>query len=439
MASAASSAAPLRVVSRRARLLLEKRRAAQAGHPPGGAAKRAPPKPDDTPWPQPLRYAFYAACAAAVPFSIGQTIALSPRLREWMVGDDVEEEGDSAGGGSSAAKLISTVRWYWGDEDYVPPVDRPMVAHVVPGHRMNWHEDNYSSLLHLVGLDSSPNEASSDQGASTDTDGNVDVPVSLDNEPPFKIREEQRILAQYISPKSNPSGVKTKLSLIPCKSDVMDEGDVDTDDAGYETECTLPGNTTMDTLRALCQGSDAQGLRQDLAESDHAFHSVCTDERIRTKSWNEDCRWVVSFADADGSDDSDSAKLEEERKTLLSLFGENKPVPSPDASNELRHMTSIHPSWAYFADAPASTGGSKPVASSMGSTASVSTSSASGASAAQSAESLQVQKLEYDIATLEKELKDPSSLRDRDGMYEELRAAKRELRSLKPWWKRYWG
>ena len=435
MASAASSAAPLRVVSRRARLLLEKRRAARAGHPPGGAAKRAPPKPDDTPWPQSLRYTFYAACAAAVPFSIGQTIALSPRLREWMAGDNVEEEGDSASGGSSAAKLISTVRWYWGDEDYVPPVDRPMAAHVVPGHTMKWQEDNYSSLLHLVGLVSSPNEAASDQGASTD--GSIDVPVSLDNEPPFKIREDQRLLAQYVSPKSNPSGVKTKLSLIPCTSDFMDEGDVDTNDAGYETECTLPGNTTMDTLRALCQGSDAQGLRRDLAESDPAFHSVSTDERIRTKSWNEDCRWVVSFADADGGDDSESAKLEEERETLLSLFGESKPAPSPGASDELRHKTSIHPSWEYFADAPASTaGGSKPVASSMGSTASV---SAYSASAAQSAESLQVQKLEYDIVTLEKELKDPSSLRDRDGMYEELRAAKRELRSLKPWWKRYWG
>ena len=53
--------------------------------------------------------------------------------------------------------------------------------------------------------------------------------------------------------------------------------------------------------------------------------------------------------------------------------------------------------------------------------------------------SLRVQRLQYQIATLENDLKDSSSMRDRDDMAEELRLAKRELRSLKPWYKRFWG
>ena len=53
--------------------------------------------------------------------------------------------------------------------------------------------------------------------------------------------------------------------------------------------------------------------------------------------------------------------------------------------------------------------------------------------------SLQVQRLQYQIATLENDLRDSSSMRDRDDMAEELRLAKRELRSLKPWYKRFWG
>ena len=53
--------------------------------------------------------------------------------------------------------------------------------------------------------------------------------------------------------------------------------------------------------------------------------------------------------------------------------------------------------------------------------------------------SLRVQRLQYQIATLENDLRDSSSMRDRDDMAEELRLAKRELRSLKPWYKRFWG
>ena len=226
------------------------------------------------------------ACVVAVPLSIGQAIALSPRLREWMLGDDVEEDG----GGFSSRKIISLVRNYWGCEDYVPPVGRPQLKHAEPGHRYEWKEDNQSSFLALVGL-YTPKDVSD----ASNTPTNDEVPMSLVNEPPSNVRHDQNILSQYLSTKTNPTGVKTRLSLLPFST--MDEGvNVDTDgDAGYETECTFPANTSTNTLRELCQGSDAQGLKRDLAEGDPAFRSKSIDETIRTKSWNEDCSWVASL------------------------------------------------------------------------------------------------------------------------------------------------
>ena len=77
--------------------------------------------------------------------------------------------------------------------------------------------------------------------------------------------------------------------------------------------------------------------------------------------------------------------------------------------------------------------------SAMGSVASGSSStSTTTASTSITTDSIQEQRLKHQITTLENDLKDPSSMRDRDDMYEELRLAKRELRSLKPWYRRLW-
>ena len=106
------------------------------------------------------------------------------------------------------------------------------------------------------------------------------------------------------------------------------------------------------------------------------------------------------------------------------------------SSKELRHFTAIHSSWTFFpesADVPVT----PPTA--MGSVASGSSStSTTTASTSITTDSIQEQRLKHQITTLENDLKDPSSMRDRDDMYEELRLAKRELRSLKPWYKRLW-
>jgi len=345
-----------------------------------------------------------------------------------MLGDDVEEE-DGSSGGFSSRRIISLVRNYWGCEDYVPPVDRAQLKHAAPGHRYEWKEDNQSSFLALVGL-YTPKEVSD----TSNTPAEDEVPMSLANEPPSNVRNDQNILSQYLSTKTNPTGVKTRLSLLPFST--MDEGaNVDTDgDAGYETECTFPANTSTNTLRELCQGSDAQGLKRDLAEGDPAFRSKSIDETIRTKSWNEDCRWVVNFSDSDdgsvGGTANDFAPID---GGLSDSFGGN--TASEEASKELLHNTSIHSSWSYFADL-ASTAATSPLGSRSVTTSA--TAGSSTASATVSADPLQAQKLQHQIATLEEELKDSSSLRDRDGMYEELRLAKRELRGLKPLWKRFW-
>ena len=355
------------------------------------------------------------------------------------VGDDVEKSG------FSSREIISLVRRYWGHEDYVAPIDRPQLPHAAPGHRNAWQEDNYSSLLEMFGLYAPRNQEAPDSQAQIDNNfrGEGTVPMSLDNEPPSTVRNDQNSLSQYLSTKTNPSGVKACLSLLPCKSNTeVEMGMIDADElvAGYETECTLPANTSMETLRALCQGSDAQCLRRDLAESDADFSSISSSERIRTKSWNEDCRWTVSFADSE--DDIDAGDAASQMTVLGdgSFFDPrqgNDTSASQEASKALRHNTAIHSSWTYFPESVVNT----PTASHLGSTGNAVAASASSSSNASSpsTESLQIQRLQHQIETLEHELNDPSSLRDRDSMHDELKLAKRELRGLKPWWGRYWG
>lgn len=386
---------------------------------------------------------------ASVPFAIGQALASSPKLREYVLGEDVDiiEKDDSTGGGSgtdgdgmlSSKTILSMVRSYWGHEDYVPPIDRMPLKHATPGYRHAWQEDNFSSALKLLGLYSRTD--------NTDVNTAGSIPMSLDNEPPYHIRHDQKILSQYLSTTTNPLGVKTRLTLLPSSSASTSssgsEDDVD-NIAGYDTICTLPANITMNTLRSLCKGSDAQAMKRDLAEkSDLAFLSKSTSERIRTYCWREDCRWVVNFPDDDDDDDNNAVTLDGSIGDDASFDPNSHPHSLQNASDVLRHNTSIYSSWNYFPDSSGSA--TAALASSLGSS-SASTAvkkvgiagSSNTTITSSSMESLQMQKLQYHISELERELKDPSSLRDRDSMYEELRLAKRELRKLKPWWRRLW-
>ena len=407
-----------RIVSRRAQQML---RSSQPG-----ASKRKPPKADDTPWPQSIRYAFYTVCVASVPFTIGQAVAMSPRLRESMSGDAESEEFDDDGHQSTATRIISLVRKYWGHHDYLAPVDSPKLPHTIPGHRNSWEEDNYTALLHLLGLDNSD---------SAPQEEHHDVPMSLDNEPPYSVRKDQANLQEFLATKSNPDGVKVKLSLVPLDND----GGFETS-AGYETECTLPASLSMNALREICQGSDAQSLRSELAATDPSFHFVSTSERIRTTSWNKNCRWIVSFPTDD--EDGDNTFSTDVAAITLHGGGSNKSEElsrSEIASKGLRHNTSIHSAWTHFSEASMS---SSAVASSMGTTTNIGEADSppvlntSVQSSSTTADALRMEALKHTISSLEAELKDPNSLRDRDGMYEEMRAAKSELRKLRPWWRR---
>jgi len=388
---------------------------------------------------------------ASVPFAIGQALASSPKLREYVLGEDVDIIDSGSGtdddGVLSSKNILSMVRSYWGHEDYVPPIDRMPLKHATPGHRHAWQEDNFSSALKLLGLYSRTNDNST---ANTDdnTDeenGSSNIPMSLDNEPPYHIRHDQKILSQYLSTTTNPSGVKTRLTLLPCASTSNSSGSEDDVDniAGYDTICTLPANITLNTLRLLCKGSDAQAMKRDLAEkSDLAFLSKSTSERIRTYCWREDCRWVVNFPDDD--DDDNAAALDGTIGDYASLGSNSHDHSQQNASDVLRHNTSIYSSWNYFPESSGSA--TAALASSLGSSSAstaakkigIAGSSNTTTSTSSSMDSLQMQKLQYHISELERELKDPSSLRDRDSMYEELRLAKQELRKLKPWWRRLW-
>ena len=421
-----SAATPVagRIVSRRAQALLK---AHAPERFPTSKPKAKSSKIDETSWPKGIRYTFYTVCAASVPFSIGTAISLSPKLREWMTGDEAPAEDDDASG-FSGQKLIRVVRQYWGTEDDIPYVDRPAAQYISPGSRKVWQEDNYSSFLHLLGLDATK---------ETESLGG-EVPLSLESEPPANIRHDQEQLDKFLSPITNPEGVKTRLALLPCTDDE------DVENAGYDTECTLPANVSLDTLRQICKGSDAQYTRKVLADSWPDFRLVSSNERLRTGSWSKDCRWVVSFTDVEESDATDKNDLVAD----IVVYGDkgeeataSSESPSEDNNSEmLRKCTSIHSSWSYFpelANGAAPGPASSPLGTSMG---------AGGRSAtatkqqqpimSMSNDDLRIQQLQHQISTLKQELNDPNSFRDRDSMYEELKQAKSELRSLKPWWRR---
>jgi len=432
-----AAAAPIagRIISRRAQALLKT-------HAPD-RFPTSPPKPksskaDETSWPKGVRYTFYTVCVASVPFSIGTAISLSPKLREWMTGDGapVEEDDDASGGLFSGKKLIRVVRQYWGNEDEIPFVDRPAAGYITPGSRKAWQEDNYSSFLHLIGLD---------ETKSAENLGG-EVPLSLENEPPANIRHDQELLDKFLSPITNPEGVKTRLTLLPCTDDE------DLDNAGYDTECTLPANVSLDTLRQMCKGSDAQYIRKVLADSWPDFRLVSSNERLRTGSWSKDCRWVVSFVDDDENESEVTDKNGGDIDGLVAdivVYGDKGAdamtagwSPSQDDNSDLlRKSTSIHSSWSYFPEL-ANGAVPGPASSPLGTSMGASGRSASASSKQQqpsmsiSNEDLRIQQLQHQITTLKQELNDSNSFRDRDSMYEELKQAKSELRSLKPWYRR---
>lgn len=445
-----SAAAPIivgRIISRRAQALLKTH---APNRFPTSSPKPKSSKADETSWPKGVRYTFYTVCVASVPFSIGTAISLSPKLREWMTGDGAPatEDDASSSSGLSGKKLIRVVRQYWGTEDEIPFVDRPAAGYITPGSRKAWQEDNYSSFLHLIGLD---NETINDTEKNL---GGEEVPLSLENEPPANIRHGQELLDKFLSPITNPEGVKTRLTLLPCTDDE------DVDNAGYDTECTLPANVSLDTLRQMCKGSDAQYTRKVLADSWPDFRLVSSNERLRTGSWSKDCRWVVSFVDDDESEseatDKSGGNNIDDLVADVVVYGDKGAdvvmaaaggslSQEDDNSEVLRKSTSIHSSWSYFPElangTAAPTGpASSPLGTSMGA-GGRSASSASSATQQQpsmsiSNDDLRIQQLQHQITTLKQELNDPNSFRDRDSMYEELNQAKRELRSLKPWWRR---
>eukprot|EP00985_Skeletonema_marinoi_P016423 scaffold8832_cov128-Skeletonema_marinoi.AAC.3 len=426
------SATPVagRIISRRACALLKKHAPEKFPTPPPKAKSS---KTDDTSWPKSVRYTFYTVCAASVPFSIGTAISLSPKLREWMAGDGAPTRDDDASG-VSGRKLIRVVRQYWGTEDDIPTVDKPAAGYISPGSRKVWQEDNYSSFLHFLGLDAKT------QG----TENLGEVPLSLENEPPANIRHDQELLDKFLSPIANPEGVKTRLTLLPCTDDE------DVENAGYDTECTLPANVSLDTLRQMCKGSDAQYTRKVLADSWPDFRLVSSNERLRTGSWSKDCRWVVSFTDDEESEEVDnSGGNMDDLVADIVVYGDKgveamgaSESPSEDNNSELlRKSTSIHSSWSYFPEL-ANGAAPGPASSALGASMGAGGRSPSTQTKQQqpsmslSNTDLRIQQLQHQITTLKQELNDPNSFRDRDGMYEELNQAKRELRSLKPWWRR---
>ena len=187
-----------------------------------------------------------------------------------------------------------------------------------------------------------------------------------------------------------------------------------------------------------------------MADSWPDFRLVSSNERLRTGSWSKDCRWVVSFTDDEDSGEvNNSGGKMDDLVSDIVVYGDKgvdamgaSESPSDDNNSELlRKSTSIHSSWSYFPEL-ANCAAPGPASSALGASMGAGGRSPSTQTKQQqpsmslSNADLRIQQLQHQITTLKQELNDPNSFRDRDGMYEELQQAKRELRSLKPWWRR---
>jgi hypothetical protein len=381
MSSVAGASQNFRMVSRRARSLLEKH--IESKRPPGTATSKtnvAKSKEPETSWPKSIRYTFYTACAAAVPFSIGSAIAMSPRLRESLE-DDTDPEDD----GMSSNKVVHLVRQYWGNYDYLPPVDRPSMNHVVPGHRLEWQEDNLSSLLAFLGLYKPQGGESvlSDQGA----------PVSFENELPASRRQEQTLLARYLSPHYNPSGVKARLTLVSV------ETFGDEDNSSHEFECNFPAGVALSGIREPVRLENSSDAKQTLGSLFPGADSL--QNSVQSIGWSGTYRFVLDF-----NNTSDvNAVVTSVDDTIPMDTGDEAPQSvSHDASKMILSNTSSHSSWSYFPDVGTA---------SSNKSANLSSSKKSTNNSPQDYDNLRIEQLKYQISSLEKELKDPSSLRDR--------------------------
>ena len=447
------------------------------------------PKPAaaEVPWPASIRYAFYVACMLAIPGSIGQALALSPRLRESLLtmGDDdyvivdddeeydnVDEAKSKDGGIAMTTRMINYVRWYWGKEEYVPPIDLQLYYNnsnnnnglATPGFRNKWEDDDYSSFLHLIGL--YPTEETTKERHQQTT--RYDIPMSLENEPCQQVRQNQSLINQYL----NTGLIKVRFSLLP-----IDIGSTTT--PCYETECSVPANITPTKLRTVIHGSNAQAAIRDLllsatsAQQDSSVSASTDYERIRTHGWMKDCYWIISFPDDDNAtataaaainnnddrldtpvkttttdDDDDivvmndgtfysSSDNNQYRGRALASTNNTPTASSATAAAaaasalHLRRNTAIHSSWTYFPNNTTTT--TAPLASSLGSSSSSSSSTTNKVDDKQ----LLIQKLQYQIQQIQAEINDSNSLRNIDDMHEEINICKDELRKLVPWFKRW--
>lgn len=385
-----------RIASRRAQSLYEKHLASK--RPPGSTVTKinTADKSADTPWPTPLRYTFYTVCAAAVPFSIGSMIAMSPRIRDSLV-----DETDPDDNGMTTNNLVHLVRQYWGDYDYVPPTDRVEIDNVEPGRRLEWQEDNWSSFLAFLGLYTSKDGQSSVRRQNSEGDS-----ISLQNEPPANVRDEQTRLARFLSTEYNPSGVGVRLSLLQIETF---GGDFNTNTT-HEFEFRLPAHVSLSPLRNVLDISGASDAVQKLNDLFPGMDILQSDDP--GIDWNGSYRCVLDFLSNRG-DESDEKGSNDLLGDTSSNDSESNCTSSsavfPDTSKIILSNTSSHSSWAYVPE-QTSFGSSNTSPSKLNSSASTSGSAQAGA---QNINNARIEHLQYQISVLNQELKDPSSLRDR--------------------------
>lgn len=371
---------------------------------------------------------------------------MSPRLR-----DSLADETDPEESGLTSNNLVRLVRHYWGNYDYVPPSDRVVMDNVLPGRRLEWQEDNWSSFLAFLGL-----YTPKDGQSNIVVDPNEGIPISFENEPPASIRREQTLLARFLSPEYNPSGVKVRLSLLPYEVLGHQQS------SSQDFELILPPNASISTLRDVVSVASASDAMQKVKS--HFPGANILDNVDQNIDCNGTYRCALDFISVSEDETSDGDNTQ-------AFTDSETPSTSPldDTSKFILRNTPSQSSWSFVPSAN-NTADNK-----MKSPSGLEVSSESSMPSRTSehdVNSARIEQLKYQISMLQNELKDPSCMRDRgklllffvfisfkpitgthspytqscrshfsfsDDMYAELRAANQELKKFKPWWRRLMG
>jgi hypothetical protein len=367
---------------------------------PAASDKNKNSSTDDMPWPTSVVYGSYVAAATLIPYFSTWYIAANPNLRERVqpyLSDGVQD----------------FIRGHFGK----PDLDAMSYADVNEGA-----------------------DDEGDSGADTNRDvfHKIPIPNILPYESSMKVRREQHaIQAQAAAP------VNVKIQVVDDSDSFMSKQDVNVQ--------KVPGSTParLETLLALItQQSSSSSSSSSQSQSQSSTSTPTKDSKLPAiavdflpdddNNDNAQDNGGTSFSTSSPLQSMDSSTDDWTKSTHAAstlATGNTRKQKTVDPLQQTAHIFS---SWHYQppANVPDTSGsgsgsGNKGNNNSKGSSSNNHTSSSS-----MTMDDIERSRLEYTVAELQRQLKDPNCLRSVDDMMDELKVAKAELSRLK--WNK-WG